>query len=97
MSDLVRRAKEVKSIVSDGSLPKSRRVPQALQALGGLTLTGLPIDERSTLEANLVNVNRILARYQLETFEAYDQMKDTDLQQVLDILAALASQIGKAN
>lgn len=69
MSDLHRRARAVKSIVDNESLPKWRRATQALRAFGGLELTGLPEDVRTSLEINPVAVNRILASYPLETVD----------------------------
>ena len=91
MSDLVQRFQDVKSIVNDESLPKWRRATQALQALSGLELSALPIDVRTTLETSLVAVNQVLARYRLETLEDYEQMKDQDLQEILDNLGAPVS------
>jgi hypothetical protein len=93
MTDLLRRARDVKSIVGNESLPKCHRAAQVLQALSGLELTGLPANVRATLETNLVAVSRILESYRLETDEDYEQMKDTDLQKILDILDRLVSQI----
>jgi hypothetical protein len=97
MSDVLRRAIEVKSIVSNDSLPKWRRATQALQVFARLDLTGLPADVGTTLESNLVAVNRILATYRIEKFEDYEQMMDKDLQQILDILDTLVSRIAEAD
>jgi hypothetical protein len=96
MSDVLRRAPDVKSIVSNDSLPKWRRTTQALQVFAGLDLTGLPDDLGKTLESNFVAVNRILATYQIKKSEDYEQLMDTDLQQILDILVTLVSRIAEA-
>jgi hypothetical protein len=97
MTDLLRRARNVKAIIDNAGVPKSRRATQALQALSGLQLTGVPADIRATLETNLVAVDRILRKYPLETYEDLDQMKDSDLQRILDHLSTLVSRVGGEN
>jgi hypothetical protein len=97
MSNLLARAQAAKSIVDNGALPKWRRVTQALQALAGLELTGLPVEVSAALETKLVAIDRILATYRLTTADDYAQMKDADLQQILDILGKLLSPIAQAN
>ena len=93
MSDLLRRAREAKSTVDNESIPRWRRVTQALQAFAGLELTGLPVGRRRLLETNLVTINQILARYDLKTMEDWELMNETDLRRILDILDILVSQI----
>jgi hypothetical protein len=97
MTDLMQRAREMKSIIDNAALSKGSRATQALQALSGLHLTGLPPDVRAALETNLVAVDRILQSYRLETDDDYEQMDDADLQKVLEILDSLVSRIVPAD
>jgi hypothetical protein len=62
-----------------------------------LDLVGLSADVSTTLESNLVAVNRILAAYQIKKFEDCEQIMDTDLQQILDILDTLVFRIADAD
>ena len=86
MSDLIRRAQQSRLLIHDPRLPKWQRVLQGLQAYSGLELTGMDEDVRGALETNLVDVNRVLGRYPLETDEDYQKISPEDLQQLLDIL-----------
>lgn len=93
MTDLERRLGEAQAIATDESLPKWQRVAKALQVFGGLELTGISCNARSALEADFVAVNRVLAGYRLKKVEHYQRISDFDLQQILDIVNALASRV----
>ena len=91
MSDLIHRAQKARMLASDPSLLRWQRLSQALQAFSGLELTGIPEDVRGQFEADLVGVNRVLARYSLEKEEDYESITDVDLQQMLKMVDAAAS------
>ncbi len=91
MRNLYERMRKAKAKICDQSLPEYRRVTETLQSLGGLELTGLPNDVRSTLEKNLVAVNRILADYTLETPEDYERLENGDLRRILSLIETMTS------
>jgi hypothetical protein len=93
MSELLQRAQTVRTLASDPSLPKWQRLRQGLQDLSGLDLDEIPDDVHAQFEADLVDVNRVLAEHSLEKDEDYQTIRDADLQQMLDIVARAASRI----
>lgn len=97
MTDIRRRVEEVKSIVDNDANPKWRRVTQALGALAGLELSQVPLDLRKSLETTFVAINRILGTYQLKSFDDYEQMTDSDAEQILAILNGLIFRVTKGN
>jgi hypothetical protein len=58
--------------------------------MSGLDIALLPSEVKEALEADLVAVNRVLAKYKLERDDDYRPMSDADLQHILDILDGLA-------
>ncbi len=86
MSGLIKRAQKAKMLAQDPSLPKWRRLSQALQAFSGLELTALSDDLREQIEADFVGINRVLAPYSLDDHEDYQRIDDADLREMLDIL-----------
>jgi hypothetical protein len=91
MSDLLQRARKAKTVASDPSSPKWRRLSQGLQAFSGLELTRIRDDVSERLEADLVRVNRVLGQYTVETVEDYQSISDVDLQHMLNIVDAASS------
>ena len=91
MSDLVKRAQMSKILAGDLSLPKWQRFSLGFHAFSGLELTGIPEDVLDPFDADLANVNRVLASYPLETVDDYQTISDGDLQQMLDIVDGAAS------
>ncbi len=96
LGDLQQRAKNVVAIANDQSLPTWQRVLQSLQAFAGTQLTGLPPRIYRAVEKHFVAVNRVLAEYHLEKNEDYEQMTESDLQEILNILKDSAARIARA-
>ncbi len=90
MSDLLQRARKARTLANDPSLMKWERATRALEAFGGLELNGLSRETRATLEAYLVELNRVLEKYPQAT-EDYQCVADGDLQWILDIIGELAA------
>ena len=97
MSDLRDRVRKAKSTVNDESLSKSQRATSALKSFSGLELTGLSVDIRSTLESHLVDVNRVLSNYDLETLDDYVNIADDDLSEILGIIDSMLTQLETSN
>ena len=83
MSDLIHRAQKSQRLIADSSLPKWQRLKQGLQAFSGLELTELSKKTRDQLEADLAGINSMFSWYQLETWEDYETVSDTELQEAL--------------
>ncbi len=56
MSDLIQRASQALSLLSDSSLAKHLRIERAMQSFSGLVLSDLDRDIRDELEHNLGGV-----------------------------------------
>lgn len=92
MSDLIHRSQNVKVLMEDSSLPKWERLCRGLEALSGLELTPLPKDVTRPLEAHLVSINQVLARYTLVVDDDYDKIAEVDLNRMLDTLDKATAQ-----
>jgi len=95
LGDLQQRAKNAAAIANDQSLPRSERVLQSLQAFAVVQLTGLPPGICRAVEKHFVAVNQVLAKYHLEEDEDYEQMTESDLQEILNILKNSAARIAR--
>jgi hypothetical protein len=84
MSDLLCRIENVKALVSDLSLPQWQRLLQGFQALSALDPNAIPDQVHVRFEADVADVNRVLARYALEAAEDYRTISESDLQEMLD-------------
>jgi hypothetical protein len=90
MSDLLRRARDMKSLVGRGEIPPPERLQQALSGLSGLQIGAIDKAVWERFEGSLVAVNAILDRYALETFEDYKTIGEDDARQALEILQSAA-------
>jgi hypothetical protein len=72
ISDLFRRSQKAKAIAEDQSMKKWQQAAQTFQSFSELELTGLPQDVRTDLEADFIALNRILAKYPIQTTENKD-------------------------
>ena len=84
MSDLLCRIENVKALVSDLSLPQWQRLLQGFQALSALDPNAISDEVHVRFEADVADVNRVLARYALEAAEDYRTISESDLQEMLD-------------
>ena len=92
MSDLIHRSQKVKMLIADPSLPKWQRLDRGLEALSGLELSDLPEDVTQPLEAHLVSINQVLARYTLDVADDYQTIAEVDLNRMLDTLDRATAQ-----
>lgn len=88
--ELAERMGRVLSIYATAEGPQWQQTVDALQSLKGQTLTGLPRRVRRHLDSCLLKINRITAKYPLETFEDYQMVSDEDLDRIRDRLQAIA-------
>jgi hypothetical protein len=89
MSDLILRSQEALAV--DTSLPKWQRLHSMLQAFDGLELSLLDEDVRGEFESQLVSVNEVISRYDLESDDDYQKMSDADLDEALDAVTDAAT------
>ena len=84
MSDLLCQVENVKALASDLSLPQWQRLLQGFQALSGIDPHAIPDEVHVRFEADVADVNRVLARYALEEAEDYQTISEIDLQEMLN-------------
>ena len=88
--ELAERMARVLAIYAKAEGPKWQQTVEAMQSLKGQKLTGLPRRVRRHLDACLLKINKITAKYTLETFEDYKKLSDADLDRIRDRLQAIA-------
>jgi iron uptake system EfeUOB component EfeO/EfeM len=93
VSDLDIRVKRSLRALLDSTSPRYKRIIKSLKAFQGLDLGAISSDERSAIEGNIVKMNAVLEKYDLETFADYKKMSDTDLNLLIKNQAALCNDI----
>lgn len=94
MNNLLAKIVSVESaLLSD--LPKKDRLIQASQRLSGLELNKLDTGTRKKFDRNLISGNRILSQYKIETFDDYAKISDQNLDELLDMMKRICSDLHK--
>ena len=83
------QAEQVKKIASDKTLALWQRAHLAVRPLTSIELTGLQSKHRQKFMTTIVKVNRILANYQLETFDDYQKISSDELHEIIRLLKTL--------
>jgi hypothetical protein len=82
-------AERVEVIFSDRTLALWQKAHQVGGAYAGLALDGLRSKHRHKILMGFGKVNGVLARYTLNSFDDYEQIKDEDLKEILRIVRSL--------
>jgi hypothetical protein len=90
---LYTRAWEAVQCLDSGADPLWKRIVTAMGVFKGVLLTGLPDGERQLLEEQMLQVNKVLTRYNLKTFEDYSQISLDDLDDIAMALRRLESDL----
>lgn len=88
--DWQKRTQEASKILSDKKLKRWQKVHMVGGAYAGLSLSGLRSKHRHRFLNRISELNVILARYQLESFDDYQNIEPSDLKQMIDIARKLA-------
>lgn len=83
-------AEQVEVIFSDRTLALWQKAYRVGGAYVGLALDGLRSKHRHKILTGFGKVNGVLARYTLNSFDDYEQIKDEDLREILRIVRSLA-------
>ena len=92
LSDITKRSRKAAAIIEDWELPMWKRLHLSLQAYQGMELSCLPGKVRKELEGNLLEINQVIAKYDIETFEDYEKIPANDLSKLLAIISVFAAQ-----
>jgi len=84
------RTREANEILSNKKLKLWQKVHMVGGAYAGLTLSGLRSKHRHRFLNRISELNKILAQYQLESFDDYQNIKSADLKQMILIGRKLA-------
>lgn len=84
------RTEAAKKILADKHLKLWQKAHMTGGAYAGLTLSGLRSKHRHQFLNRIVKLNRILAKYELESFDDYQQIASSDLRQMITIIRTLA-------
>lgn len=86
------RAMTIKAqqLAVDGSLPLWQRAYRVPGAYNGIELSGLLPRHRNKIMGVLQEINPILQRYELETFEDYQKMAEQDLRRIIKLAQGMS-------
>lgn len=84
------RTEAAKKILSDKELKLWEKAHMTGGAYAGLTLSGLRSKHRHQFLNRVAKLNVILARYQLVSFDDYQNIEPADLRQMIAIIRTLA-------
>ena len=84
------RTREANETLSNKKLKLWQKVHMVSGAYAGLTLSGLRSKHRHRFLNRISELNKILAQYQLESFDDYQNIKSADLKQMILIGRKLA-------
>ena len=84
------RTEEARKILSNKQLKLWQKAHMAAGAYAGLTLSDLRSKHRHKFLNRVVSLNRILARYELDSFDDYQQIESADLRKMVDIIKTMA-------
>lgn len=84
-----RQAEQVRKIACDKSLALWQRAHMAATPLTAIELNGLQSKHRQKFMTTLSQINRILANYQLDTFEDYQKISSDELHEIIRLLKSL--------
>ena len=97
MSDLELRVKRSLRALLDSTSPRYKRIVKALKAFQGLDLGEISAEERTAIEGNMIKLNSVLEKYDLETFADYKKMSDADLNTLIKNQISLCNEIKSIN
>lgn len=80
-------------ILSDSKLKPWQKAHMVGGAYAGLTLSGLRSKHRHRFLNRISELNQILAQYQLESFDDYQNIKPADLKKLVNIASKLGCPI----
>jgi hypothetical protein len=82
-ADWQRRAEEVRAVCDDPTVPLWKKAHLVGCAYQDVQLDGLKSKHRRRLFSGLAEINQILARYPIETFEDYQVIAEEDLRTII--------------
>ena len=81
---------KAQQLAVDESLPLWQRVYRVPGAYNGIELSGLRSRHRNKMMGVLQEINLILQRYELETFEDYQEMAEQDLCDIIKLAQGMS-------
>ncbi len=97
MSDLELRVKRSLRALLDSTSPRYKRIVKALKAFQGLDLGEISAEQRTAIEGNMIKLNSVLEKYDLETFADYKKMSDADLNTLIKNQISLCNEMKSIN
>jgi len=83
MSEIITKAQRIASIIAETTIEPWKRAAQGLEAFSGVTISDLDEPYAELVETELVQVNHVLSRYDLETSGDYASIDDADIAKIL--------------
>jgi hypothetical protein len=90
-ADWEQRAQRVREICADPTLALWQKAHRVGGAYNDVQLDGLQSKHRHRIFTTLSNINVILAKYPIETFDDYEFIKPEDLRVIIDGFKSFAS------
>lgn len=93
MNDLKNRAQEAFSYLSDDKLRFWEKIKNSLTSLAGVELTNLSENDRKWFEGELIRINALFLKYDIEKYQDYENITKTDRKKLLYILFTMCTRI----
>ena len=84
------RTQKASTILADKQLPTWKKAHMVGGAYNGLELDQLLPKHKRRIYASLSDMNQILRKYEIKTWDDYEQIEEVDLRQIIQIAKGLA-------
>lgn len=79
-----------RQLAADDAMPLWQKAYRVPGAYNGIELSGLQARHRSRVLSVLTQINLILQRYELETFDDYQKIAEQDLQEIITLAQGMS-------
>ncbi|GAA4648787.1 hypothetical protein GCM10023116_10600 [Kistimonas scapharcae] len=93
VSDIEIRLKRSMRALLDSQSPKHKRLAKGIKAYNKLDLNSITAEVRSLIESTMASSNDILGKYDIETFDDYRKISNSDLNFMIETHIKLCNDI----
>ena len=93
MSDIEIRLKRSMRALLDSQSPKYKRLVKGIKAYNKLDLNSISLEVRQLIETTMCSLNEVLGKYEIETFNDYKKISNSDLNFMIEAYIKLCNDI----
>jgi hypothetical protein len=84
-------------VLNDHAMPSYEKVHNSLLALKGMGLSSIPTKTQKSVESVMLKIQQVFNRYPIKTFEDYQLISEEELNEILQNISGLCSEVLKLN